>query len=368
MSCLLPEAGTRSCTEVNMAREIPREVKAGEVVSAAWLNSIVAYLRYLNEQQLRRRILRGVGYQAKESAGGTSLTIDKQSIARICSDDLDIHRNEDFQLRIKPKHQCEVDVESGHWDKIVQVHVGRVTDHHGHEISVRSMQGKDAASDASKPPTTGGSVWDAGQWVDVGVIKPKIGTTSDSGSGDSGIAVAAEPSKDTDDASTKEVFVRLTVSGSVPQKAVFATKKESGTSDLYIPIGKVQAVVVEEFLRIYMEQYQQGPIELGGEAMGMPFDVSMSKTIKEPIEEGEEPEVVYKINVESGRIFMPDRQFAEIPRKEEMQVENIGGSTRYVTLTLTRDGSGKLKYKYTLEPESVLGTKQIATEEESTNG
>ena len=84
-----------------MARDIPREVKAGEVVSAAWLNSIVAYLRYLNEQQLRRRILRGVGYQAKESAGGTSLTIDKQAIARICSDDLDVHRNEDFQLRIE---------------------------------------------------------------------------------------------------------------------------------------------------------------------------------------------------------------------------------------------------------------------------
>lgn len=48
-----------------MGRDIPREVKAGEVVSAAWLNSIVAYLRYLNEQQLRRRILRGVGYQAR---------------------------------------------------------------------------------------------------------------------------------------------------------------------------------------------------------------------------------------------------------------------------------------------------------------
>lgn len=332
-----------------MGRDIPREVKAGEVVSAAWLNSIVAYLRYLNEQQLRRRILRGVGYQAKESAGGTSLTIDRQAIVRLGSDDLDIHRNEDFQLRIKPKHQCTVDAESGHWDKILQVHIGRVTDHHGHELNVTEIEKESRASTPAKS-----SVWDSEQWVDVGVLKPKTSTQ-----GDDGVATAAE---EADDNSTKEVFVRLTLSGSVPEKAVFATKKEEGSADIYVPIGKVQAVVVEEFLRIYMEQYQQGPIELGGESVGMPFDVSMSETIKEPTKEGEEPQVTYQVNVEAGRVFLPDRQFAYIPRKEKLELGELTGSTRYVTLTLMRDGAGNLKYQYTLEPESELGTRMNATE------
>ena len=52
-----------------------------------------------------------------------------------------------------------------------------------------------------------------------------------------------------------------------------------------------------------------------------------------------------------------------IPRKEQLQVEELGGSTRYVTLTLMRDGSGNLKYKYSLEPESSIGTKMSAIEE-----
>lgn len=332
-----------------MGRDIPREVKAGEVVSAAWLNSIVAYLRYLNEQQLRRRILRGVGYQAKESAGGTSLTIDRQAIVRLGSDDLDIHRNEDFQLRIKPKHQCTVDAESGHWDKILQVHIGRVTDHHGHELNVTEIEKESRAATPSKS-----SVWDSEQWVDVDVLKPKASTQ-----GDDGVATAAE---EADDNSTKEVFVRLTLSGSVPEKAVFTTKKEEGSADIYVPIGKVQAVVVEEFLRIYMEQYQQGPIELGGESVGMPFDVSMTETIEEPLQEGEEPQVTYQVNVEAGRVFLPDRQFAYIPRKEKLELGELTGSTRYVTLTLMRDGAGNLKYQYTLEPESELGTRMNATE------
>ena len=352
---------------VDMARDIPREVKAGEVVSAAWLNSVVAYLRYLNEQQLRRRILRGVGYQAKESAGGTSLTIDKQAIARICSDNLDIHRNEDFQLRIKPKYQCEIDVESGHWDKIVQVHIGRVTDHHGHELEVKTLEKDEDSTPApvAEEPVPKDTVWDAEQWVDIGVLKPKE-KSEDNDSGDTATPAAEQPEEDEDENSTKEVFVRLTLSGTVPQKAVFATKRQPDTSDLYIPIGKVKAVVAEEFLRIYLEQYQQGPIELGGETVGMPFDVSMTKTVKEVTEEEQDAEEVYNINVESGRVFLPDRKFSVIPRKEQLQVEELGGATRYVTLTLMRDGSGNLKYKYSLEPESSIGTKINAIEEAPT--
>ena len=375
-----------------MGKEIPREVRAGEVISAAWLNSIISYLRYLNEQQLRRRILRGVGYQAKESAGGTSLTIDRQAIVRAISDDLDILRNQEFRLRIKPQNECRVDEESGDWDKVLQVHTGRVTDHLGHEITVTALEQDDENTQATPSPSTESTVWDAGEWVDVGILSP----ASDSTSGEAApqAAEATEPGAGgaSDEEGSINVYVRLTLSGTVPQQAVFAVEKKEDTQDLYIPIGKARAEVVSEFLRIYINQYQEGPIELGGVVPAMPFDVNMTSAPGEPggsggdfVEPGgsgdytepggvfqlvsrgepepggEESEEVYYLSIESGRVFLPEREFVEIPRKDKLQLTDPG-STRYVTLTLTRNGAGQYTYAYTLEAESALGTKRLATE------
>lgn len=375
-----------------MGKEIPREVRAGEVISAAWLNSIISYLRYLNEQQLRRRILRGVGYQAKESAGGTSLTIDRQAIVRAISDDLDILRNQEFRLRIKPQNECRVDDESGDWDKVLQVHTGRVTDHLGHEITVTALEQDDENTQATPSPGTESTVWDAGEWVDVGILSP----ASDSTSGEAApqAAEATEPGAGgaSDEEGSINVYVRLTLSGTVPQQAVFAVEKKEDTQDLYIPIGKARAEVVSEFLRIYINQYQEGPIELGGVVPAIPFDVNMTSAPGEPggsggdfVEPGgsgdytepggvfqlvsrgepepggEESEEVYYLSIESGRVFLPEREFVEIPRKDKLQLTDPG-STRYVTLTLTRSGAGQYTYAYTLEAESALGTKRLATE------
>lgn len=375
-----------------MGKEIPREVRAGEVISAAWLNSIISYLRYLNEQQLRRRILRGVGYQAKESAGGTSLTIDRQAIVRAISDDLDILRNQEFRLRIKPQNECRVDEESGDWDKVLQVHTGRVTDHLGHEISVTALEQDDENTQATPSPGTESTVWDAGEWVDVGILSPSSGSTS--GEAAPQAAEATEPGAGgaSDEEGSINVYVRLTLSGTVPQQAVFAVEKKEDTQDLYIPIGKARAEVVSEFLRIYINQYQEGPIELGGVVPAMPFDVNMTSAPGEPggsggdfVEPGgsgdytepggvfqlvsrgepepggEESEEVYYLSIESGRVFLPEREFVEIPRKDKLQITDPG-STRYVTLTLTRSGAGQYTYAYTLEAESALGTKRLATE------
>lgn len=375
-----------------MGKEIPREVRAGEVISAAWLNSIISYLRYLNEQQLRRRILRGVGYQAKESAGGTSLTIDRQAIVRAISDDLDILRNQEFRLRIKPQNECRVDEESGDWDKVLQVHTGRVTDHLGHEITVTALEQDDENTQATPSPGTESTVWDAGEWVDVGILSPSSGSTS--GEAAPQAAEATEPGAGgaSDEEGSINVYVRLTLSGTVPQQAVFAVEKKEDTQDLYIPIGKARAEVVSEFLRIYINQYQEGPIELSGVVPAMPFDVNMTSAPGEPggsggdfVEpggsgdytepggvfqlvsrgepepDGEESEEVYYLSIESGRVFLPEREFVEIPRKDKLQLSDPG-STRYVTLTLTRSGAGQYTYAYTLEAESALGTKRLATE------
>lgn len=375
-----------------MGKEIPREVRAGEVISAAWLNSIISYLRYLNEQQLRRRILRGVGYQAKESAGGTSLTIDRQAIARAISDDLDILRNQEFRLRIKPQNECRVDEESGDWDKVLQVHIGRVTDHLGHEISVTALEQDDENTQAPPSPGTESTVWDAGEWVDVGILSPLSGSTSGEAAPQAAGATSPGAGGASDEEGCINVYVRLTLSGTVPQQAVFAVEKKEDTQDLYIPIGKARAEVVSEFLRIYINQYQEGPIELGGVVPAMPFDVNMTSAPGEPggsggdfVEPGgsgdytepggvfqlvsrgepepggEESEEVYYLSIESGRVFLPEREFVEIPRKDKLQLTDPG-STRYVTLTLTRSGAGQYTYAYTLEAESALGTKRLATE------
>ncbi len=375
-----------------MGKEIPREVRAGEVISAAWLNSIISYLRYLNEQQLRRRILRGVGYQAKESAGGTSLTIDRQAIVRAISDDLDVLRNQEFRLRIKPQNECRVDEESGDWDKVLQVHTGRVTDHLGHEITVTALEQDDENTQATPSPGTESTVWDAGEWVDVGILSPSSGSTSGEAAPQAAGATSPGAGGASDEEGSINVYVRLTLSGTVPQQAVFAVEKKEDTQDLYIPIGKARAEVVSEFLRIYINQYQEGPIELGGVVPAMPFDVNMTSAPGEPggsggdfVEPGgsgdytepggvfqlvsrgepepggEESEEVYYLSIESGRVFLPEREFVEIPRKDKLQLTDPG-STRYVTLTLTRSGAGQYTYAYTLEAESALGTKRLATE------
>lgn len=375
-----------------MGKEIPREVRAGEVISAAWLNSIISYLRYLHEQQLRRRILRGVGYQAKESAGGTSLTIDRQAIVRAISDDLDILRNQEFHLRIKPQNECRVDEESGDWDKVLQVHTGRVTDHLGHEITVTALEQDDENTQATPSPGTESTVWDAGEWVDVGILSPASDSTSGEAAPQAAEATEPRAGGASDEEGSINVYVRLTLSGTVPQQAVFAVEKKEDTQDLYIPIGKARAEVVSEFLRIYINQYQEGPIELGGVVPAMPFDVNMTSAPGEPggsggdfVEPGgsgdytepggvfqlvsrgepepggEESEEVYYLSIESGRVFLPEREFVEIPRKDKLQLTDPG-STRYVTLTLTRSGAGQYTYAYTLEAESALGTKRLATE------
>lgn len=321
-----------------MAREIPRTVRAGEVVSAAWLNSIIDYLRYLNEQQSRRRLLRGVGYQVKESPGGTSLTIDKQAVTRVCDDELDILRNEDFQLRIKPKGQCAVDEETGHWDKVLQVHQGRITDHHGNYVDVTELE-KEDGSQVAIP--SGGTAWDSSDWLDVGVLKV---SQDEGGEGEKEISV----------------FVRLTLHGTQVEKAVFVTKEDASTGDMYVRIGKASVETVEELPRYYFSQYHQGPIELGGESSSMPFDTYMSTEM-----EGDDPEnqeKKYYLKIAGGNVFLPNDQYAVIPEKTKLPIDVTSG-TGYVCLTLMRQASGELKYQYSIKNESELGTAVSATED-----
>ncbi len=348
-----------------MSRTLPDRVKAGDTLSATWLNSIIDYLKGLNDMQARRRLLRGVGYTVSESPGGSSLTIDRQAVVRVLSDDLDVMRNEEFQVRIKPKGLCTINKETGDWDKVVQVHVGRITNHRDFTLPVTEKALSDTVTGGtgSSSPSSG-TAWDAENWVDMGTLKA-LGKSGET--------------RATSEENCIEVYVKVTFEGGLPMAAVFSTKNESaeggenppaeGGSIVYIPIGKISGESVEGNPRYYITQYQQGPIELGGGASGsMPFDVSVGTYLSEPEQTGDQPKVKACLNVRGGRIFLPEREIATIPDKEAWPLEGASGNDRYVILTLSRSGDGELRYRYALADLSELGTEIQAREEESEGG
>ncbi len=60
--------------------QLPSKLKSGDTLSAAWLNAIRDCLSALDKQIARRRLLKGTGYLVRESAGGTTLTINNQGV------------------------------------------------------------------------------------------------------------------------------------------------------------------------------------------------------------------------------------------------------------------------------------------------
>ncbi len=338
-----------------MSRTLPDRVRAGDTLSAAWLNSIIDYLKGLNDMQARRRLLKGVGYTVSESPGGSSLTIDRQAVVRVLSDDLDIMRNEEFQVRIRPKGLSQVNKETGDWDKVVQVHVGRITNHRNFTLPVIAKETGDTdAGGTGSSSTAAGTSWDAANWVDMGTLKDL---------GQSAEARAAG------EENCIEVFVRLTFEGGLPMEAVFCTEDNSAEGNesentAYIPIGKISGESVEGSPRYYITQYQQGPIELGGGGSGaMPFDVSVGTYLEEPETEDEQPKVKACLNVTGGRVYLPEREYAVIPDKSEWPLDGASGESQYVILTIMRGGDGQIQYRYDVDDLSTMGTEIQATEE-----
>ncbi len=352
-----------------MSRALPDKVRAGDKLSARWLNSIVDYLKYLNDQQLRRRLLKGVGYAVSESPGGSSLTIDRQAVVRVLFDDLDILRGEEFEVRIKPKNLCNVDKESGNWDKIVQVHIGRITNHREFTLNVVSKELDGGEKPAPEAAEQNSAAWDAGCWVDMDTL-PNLGG---GGQGESGGSTGKDDKDEDSDEVT--VYVKMRFEGDIPIEGVFCTEMdEEATDAVYVPIGSVSGELVEGSARYYITQYQRGPIELGGgAASSMPFDVTLTVKPPEPKpedegameggeEEEEEPQTC--INVLGGRVFLPQREYAIIPDKRDWPIEVFEGYPMYVTLTLSRDADGNVAYKYALEGLSSFGREVPATEEQ----
>ncbi len=365
--------------------QMPYKVKAGDTLSATWMNQVVDKLKEVDDMQKRRRLLRGVGYTVSESPGGTSLTIDKQEINRILTDGLSTMHNADFQIRIKPKGLCKVEEESGNWDKIVQVHKGYITNHVDINIEVSSKAKDESEKEeetTTDPEEETGSAWDASEWVEMGTL-PALGGDSTSAT-DGGDGTSSSDSKDSNDTSEKSIriYVRMEAAGGVPVRAEFVAVKDDEELDTqggayFIPIGEVSGEQVDGTPRYYIRQHQIGSIELGGSGAQMPFDVSLFMKLPEDQKESEgeasgdeseeeEPEPEPHVTVRGGRVFMAERQYADIPDKEEWPIGTNNSLPAFITLTLSRDGNGNVYYKYAVEDLSAFGYQIHALEEQET--
>lgn len=105
--------------------KLPEKVRVGETLSARWLNQVVDCLKEL-------------GKAANVSSNGSSTSSIEYSGSDIRDTkyrgtrgtDLQEFRVSPFQLRLKPKHLCEVD-EDGNWEKVAQMKVGAIVDYTG---------------------------------------------------------------------------------------------------------------------------------------------------------------------------------------------------------------------------------------------
>ncbi|MDO5450490.1 MAG: hypothetical protein Q4F30_06345 [Akkermansia sp.] len=108
----------------------PAKVRAGEVLSARWLNKVVDCLGAAQAASA-----------ATAAAAASSSSINTRPLLRNNKyrepepRPLPVFGTEDFRLRVKPRQFCEADAE-GNWAKVLQVHEGHIIDYRGLDLLV----------------------------------------------------------------------------------------------------------------------------------------------------------------------------------------------------------------------------------------
>lgn len=311
--------------------KLPSKLRAGDKLSATWLNSLRDALSSLAASSARNKILKGAGYNVSESSGGTSLSIAKQSELLRDSYSLPLHRNNDFALRIKPKELCELSDE-GEWQKMLQVHTGSIRNSTAEHILVNSYDaGADGGGADGEAEPEDVQPWDSEDWIDIQ-------------------ALAEEPI---------EVFVRYDGS-----KGEFVSKKEDD-SNIYIPIGVLEIEKLNGVSQYYITQYHLGSIELGA-GKAMPFDACIKLCKHEcDVAGGDFPlKPKYLVSVEEGRIFLPEAKHTIIPKKDATTYGSGGvleAQNGYLLLEVFQKADGTIEYKYRIATD-LPGTALEATE------
>ena len=109
--------------------KLPDKVRVGETLSARWLNQVVDCLKELAKAS---NVGSGSSTSSIEYSGSDYRDTKYRGTG---GSDLQEFRVVPFQLRLKPKHLCDVG-EDGNWPKIAQIKAGAIIDYMGKTYSV----------------------------------------------------------------------------------------------------------------------------------------------------------------------------------------------------------------------------------------
>lgn len=114
--------------------KLPEKVRVGETLSARWLNQVVDCLKELGKAA--NMVGNGSSTSSIEYSGSELRDTKYRGTG---GSDLQEFKVFPFQLRLKPKHLCEVDAE-GNWPKVAQMKVGAIIDYMGTTYAVPQGQ------------------------------------------------------------------------------------------------------------------------------------------------------------------------------------------------------------------------------------
>ncbi len=133
--------------------KLPEKVRVGETLSARWLNQVVDCLKELGKAA--NMVGNGTSTSSIEYSGSELRDTKYRGTG---GSDLQEFKVFPFQLRLKPKHLCEVD-ESGNWPKIAQIKAGAIIDYMG----------------KTRPVPENATIYDYTEgWVDIGAFSEKL--------------------------------------------------------------------------------------------------------------------------------------------------------------------------------------------------
>lgn len=261
----------------------PEKVREGDTLSSRWMNKVVDCLKAVPETATKTA-------NSSSSQIGVKPLMRNNKYREPEARPLPFYHKGDFELRIKPVQFCNVDGETGNWDKILQVREGHIIDYHGTYQKVPMAEGSGSGSgseeqggSASSGSSDGGSATDDeviecdADWHDIGVISS---TTS------APIEVFVVIKQDSKGAVTEAYFSTIEEeyipwgfeSREEAERYMQAAKQaqESGTEIdssvddgsgvVSVRIGSAHSEAVEQGdyteRHFYIEQNHSGPIEL----------------------------------------------------------------------------------------------------------
>ena len=133
--------------------KLPEKVRVGETLSARWLNQVVDCLKEL--AKAANMVGNGSSTSSIEYSGSELRDTKYRGTG---GTDLQEFKVFPFQLRLKPKHLCEVDAE-GNWPKIAQIKAGAIIDYMG----------------KTRPVPENATIYDYTEgWIDIGAFSEKL--------------------------------------------------------------------------------------------------------------------------------------------------------------------------------------------------